>query len=191
MSRIQYIDDVNGNFQEMHGSDGRANVSSRSDERIYYNSRDESQAYSLVFDDAACSAGDFNVSLFNNKADGSHLVIHSIGVNALALAGFKLHLVTGTAGGGAVAATPTNLNQAGTSNAATVTASTVANSDSSPITGLTSSAVLDHASVVASGHEEFRIQDTIRLGQGQGIAIEFDSGANATRAFGVIFFYFE
>jgi len=189
--RIQYIDDVNGNFQEAHGSDGRLNVSSRQDERIYYNSRDKSQAYTMVFDDAACSAGDFNASLFNNSTTGQHLVIHSIGVNALALASFKLHQVTGTAAGGAVAAIPVNLNRAKASNSATVVASNVANSDSSPITGLTSSQVLDHASVSASGHEEFRIADTIRLGQDQGIAIEMESGANATRVFGVIFFYFE
>ncbi len=189
--RIQYIDDVLGNFQEVHGSDSRLNVSSRIDARIYYNSRDQSQSYSLVYDDAACSAGDFNVSLFNTNTAGKHLVVHSIGVNSLAVASFKLHQVTGTAGGGAVSATPVNLNRAGTSNAATVTASTVANSDSSPITGLTSSNVMDHASVVASGHEEFRVADTIRLGQGQGIAVEMDSGANATRVFGVIFFYFE
>jgi len=189
--RIQYIDDVNGNFQEAHGSDGRLNVSSRTDERIYYNSRDKSQSYSLVFDDAACSAGDFNVVLFNTSTIGQHLVIHSVGVNSLAVASFKLHQVTGTAATGAVSATPMNLNRAKASNSASVTASTVVNSDSSPISGITSSGVLDHASVAASGHEEFRIADTIRLGQDQGIAIEMDSGANATRVFGVIFFYFE
>lgn len=189
--RIEYINDENGSLQEAHGSDGRLNVSSRSDERIYYNSRDKSQAYSLVFDDAACTAADFNVVLTNNTTDGKHLVIHSIGVNAIAAASFKLHLVTGTAAGGAVATTPLNMNRAGTSNASATTAFTVANSDSSPISGLTSAGVFDHAVVAANGHEEFRIQDSIRLGQGQSIAIETDTASSGTRVFGVIFFYFE
>lgn len=189
--RIEYINDENGSFQEAHGSDGRLNVSSRTDGRLYYNSRDKSQSYTLLFDDAACTSGDFVTSLFNDSADGKHMIIHSIGINADAAVTMKLHQVSGTAGGGAVAATPVNLNRAGTSNTATVTASTVANSDSSPISGLTSIHVLDHAGIVAGGHEEFRIQDGLRIGQGQGVAIEADTSTAGTRVFGVIFFYFE
>tara|TARA_R110002126_G_scaffold285219_3_gene435392 strand:- start:166 stop:738 length:573 start_codon:yes stop_codon:yes gene_type:complete len=189
--RIEYINDENGSFQEAHGSDGRLNVSSRSDERMYYNSRDKSQTYSLVFDDASCTSGDFNVALCNDSTDGKHMVLHSIGVNADAAVTMKLHLVTGTAGGGAVATLPLNLNRAGTSNAASATASTVVNSDSSPISGLTSAGVFDHAFLQAGGHEEFRIQDSIRLGQGQTVAIEADTATAGTRVAGVIFFYYE
>lgn len=189
--RIEYINDGTGSFQEAHGSDGRLNVSSRQDARIYYNSRDESQAYSLVFDDAACTSGDFNVSLFNNRTDGKHLVLHSVDINADAVVTMKLHIVTGTAGGGAVAATPVNLNRAGTSNTATVTASTVANSDSSPISGLTSAHVLDHVGIAANSHERFKVDDSIRLGQGQGLAVEANTSTAGTRVFGTLFFYFE
>lgn len=188
MSFITFQNDKSGFHETAHGSDGRLNVSARADSRAYYNSRDRKKMYSLVFDDAACSADDFNVSLFNDDAIDK-MVIRSIGVNALAVASFKLHQVTGPAGGGAVAATPVNLHLGEAD--AVVTASTVVNSDNSPISNLTSSAVIDHVSVVASGHEEFRLDDTLRVAKGQGIAIEMDSGANATRVFGVIFFYFE
>ncbi len=188
MALLDFFNDRTGAREVVHGTDGRANVSSRSDSRAYYNSRDQKKTFSLVFDDAACSADDFNVALFNDDV-ADKLVIRSIGVNALAVASFKLHQVTGTAAGGAVAATPVNLHLGEAD--AVVTASTVANSDSSPITNLTSSVVIDHLSVVASGHEEFRLGDTLRLAKGQGIAVEMDSGANATRVFGVIFFYFE
>ena len=183
--------DVTGNNQPIKGSDNRLNVSSRSDGRRYYNSRDLSQTYTLPFDDAACSAGDFNVALFNNRTDGKSMVISVVNVNALAVASFKIHEVTGTAAGGAVATVPYRENRAKTPNAATVTASTVANSDSSPISGLTSAFLVRHVSVVASGSKDVDFGDTWRLGQEQGIAVEMESGANATRVFGSIEFFFE
>lgn len=188
---IEQQNDVTNAKENVKGSDSRLNTSSRSDHRIYYNSRDKSQAFSFPFDDANCSPGDYIASLFNNKTDGSHLVIQRIGVNAEAAASFKLALVTGTAGGGAVAATPFRLNRAGQVNTATVTASTVVDSDTTPITGLSESAVIDHESLTANGHAEFQLNDTLRLGQDQGIAIEHESGSAGTRAFGVVFFYFE
>jgi len=44
----------------------------------------------------------------------------------------------------------------------------------------------------ADGHEELRLNGTLRLGQGQGIAIAAGSTiASGTQLFGVIFFYFE
>lgn len=188
MSLLDYFDDRTGARAVVHGSDGRANVSSRADSRIYYNSRDKKKAFILVFDDAACSADDFNVSLFNNDVSDK-LVVHKVSVNALNVASFKLHQVTGIAAGGAVSATPVNMHLGEAD--AVVTASTVANSDSSPISGLTSSVEIDHVSVVASGNGVMEQGDTIRLAKGQGIAIEMDSGANATRVFGSITFFFE
>jgi len=190
--KLKYSHDKDSTIQEVAGSDGRLNVSSRSDDRIYYNSRDQSQTYSLKFDDANCTAGDFNVVIFNNSTDGKHMVINAIGVNADAGGSVELHLVTGTAAGGAVTTSPINLNRAGTSNAASATASTVVDSDASPITGLTSDGVIDVIALSADGHEELRLNGTLRLGQGQGIAIAAGSTiASGTQLFGVIFFYFE
>ncbi len=190
MPRIQYIDDVTGNLQETHGSDSRFNTSSRSDTRGYYNSRDESESYSLVFDDANCTVGDFCVHLQNTKTDGKHMVIRSASVNSDSNSAFDLVLVTGTAGGGAVAATPLNLNQAGVAKTATATANTVVDSDASPITGLTAGSEFDHVNVAANGHEEFRTEDQIRIGQDQAIGIRNKIGTGVS-CFGIIFFYFE
>lgn len=188
MAFLDFLNDRSGAREVTHGSDGRANVSSRSDSRAYYNSRDQKKMYSLVFDDAACSPGDDLVVLFNNDVTDK-LVVRSVGVNADAAGGFKLKTVTGTAAGGAVSATPVNLHLGEAD--AVVTASTVTNSDSSPISGIADALTVDHASVVANGHEEFRLDDTLRLAKGDGIAVEYDSGSNATKCFGVIFFYFE
>ncbi len=73
---------------------------------------------------------------------------------------------------------------------ATVTASTVVDSDASPITGLTVGSEFDHVNVVANGHEEFRVEDQIRIGQDQAIGIRNKIGTGVS-CFGIIFFYFE
>ncbi len=190
MPRIQYIDDVTGNLQEVHGSDSRFNTSSRSDGRGFYNSRDESESYSFVFDDANCTALDVVAHLQNTKTDGKHMVIRSASVNSDSNSAFSFNLMTGTAGGGAVAATPVNLNQAGVARTATVTANTVVDSDASPITGLTTGSEFDHVNVPANGHEEFRFEDQIRIGQDQAVGIVNKLGTGVS-CFGIIFFYFE
>lgn len=190
MVRVQYIDDIKGNFQEAHGSDSRLNVSSRADGRGYYNSRDESESYVLLFNDANCTAGDEVVHLQNKKTDGKHMVIRSIGINSDSASEWDVVTVTGTASGGNVAATPVNLNFAGVTKSATVTANTVVDSDSTPMDGLTVVDEIDHVAVVASGHEEFRFQDQIRLGEDQAIAVRCKTGTGVS-GFGAIFFYFE
>jgi len=45
--------------------------------------------------------------------------------------------------------------------------------------------------VIAGGHEEFRFQDQVRIGQDQAVAIRMDAGTADSQVFGVIFFYFE
>lgn len=187
---LEATSDNGGNTQPMFGSDNRLNVSSRADGRGYYNSRDESESYSLTFDDANCTTGDYVVYLKNTATDKKHMVIRSTGINSDTASSYTFLRVTGTPAGGAVSATPVLLNQAGVSNIATATASTVVESDVSPISGLSDSSVFDKLNVTAGGHEEFRFQDQIRIGAGQAIAIKARTASSAS-CFGVIFFYFE
>ena len=142
---IQFISDKGDGLSKAKGSDGRLNVSSRSDPRSYYNSRDESQAFSLVWDDASSEAGDFILYWKNTNANGKRLVIESVGFNSELAASFKLHIVSGTASGTTV--TPTCLNRAVPESAAAVAIEAAGTA----ITGLTSSFVIDHASVGADG----------------------------------------
>lgn len=188
--RLNYTDDVKGNIQEVQGSDGRLNVSSRADGRGYYNSRDKSESYTLTFNDAGATIADWVVYLKNDKTDGKHLVIRSASINGEVLSSFELHTVTGTAADGA-SATPLNLNQAGVARSATATAMTVADSETTPIAGLTSAAKIDQLQVVAGGHGEFLLNDQLRIGQDQAIAIKMSAGAANKICSGVIFFYFE
>ncbi len=182
---IGFSSDKTNADETVRGSDGRLNVSTRADARSYYNSRDEKEAYSLVWDDASSEAGEYVLYWKNTDTNGRHLVIGSVGLNSEKAASFKLHVVTGTAAGGA-AATPTNLNRAEPK----VAAATARTADTTPVTTLTSTVEIDHASVEADGHEEFRLQDRLRIGQDGAIAIEYEQG-DTGRTWGVVFGFYE
>ena len=95
---IQFPNDTTGAQEFAHGSDGRLNVSSRVDVRRYYNSRDESESYSLVWDDASTATGDIVLYWKNTNTNGKHLVISSVGINSQYASDWQLKMTTGTAG---------------------------------------------------------------------------------------------
>jgi len=184
--KIDFKNDNTRAMEEMEGSDGRANVSSRADSRGYYNSRDQGLCFSLPYAHTSSEAGEF-VAYWKNTSQTKALIISSAGINADNLSKFKLHYVTGTAAGG-TSATPTNLSSTAP-HAAEATAM-VGGSAATGITGLTSTGVIDCARAGAGGHEEFRLGDRLRLGQNAAIAIEYDAGT-AGDTDGVIFGYYE
>jgi len=186
--KIEFKNDKTRALEEMEGSDGRANVSSRSDRRSYYNSRDEGRTYSLPFDFQSAESGEYAVYWKNTDTNGRDLVIDSVGLNSVLFARLKLHYVTGDAAGG-TSVTPTNLNKSSGNDAAATAME--GGSAASGITGLTSVSVIDFVGVPAAGHEEMRLSDRLRLGQGDAIAIEVDEVASASDVFGVIFGYYE
>jgi hypothetical protein len=186
MARIEYINDVNGSFQEAHGSDNRLNVSARSDNRAYYNSRDSGRCFTLAYDHQSAVAGEYSIYWQNTDTTGRDLVISSVGLNSAEASRIKLQFVTGTAAGGTVV-TPLNTN-GGKSNAASATCRQGASGDA--ITGLTTAGTLDFAYVQATGHEEMRLTDRVRLGQNDAIALRYDEGTTGDFA-GVIFAYYE
>ena len=98
MARIEYVNSVTGSIQEARGTDNRLSVSSRTDSRSYYRSRDDGQAYSLVFDHQSAAAGEYSV-YWQNTSTTMALVIDAIGFNAVQNARIKLWEVTGTAAG--------------------------------------------------------------------------------------------
>ena len=182
---IQYTSDSTGSLEKAQGSDNRFNVSSRSDSRSYYNSRDKAECFSLVWDDATSAAGDHIVYWKNTDTTGKHLVVAAIGLNSANNCSFKLHLVTGTAASGTTVS-PACLNQASPKTAQ----ATAMEAAGTAITGLTSSLVIDHAGCPANSHEEFRLTDRLRIGQDQAIAIEYEQGTTG-RTWGVIFGFYE
>ena len=183
--RIDYSSDRNGGTEEVSGSDKRMNVSARVDSRIYYNSRDEQQAFVLPWDDASSEAGDEVLYWKNDNVLGKHLIITAINVNSEFAASFKLHAVSGTAAGGA-AAIPACLNRA-SPKAAAATARTAV---TGALSGLTSIVELGHISVGADGSGKMDVLDAIRLGQDGAISIEFEQGATS-RTWGTVIGYYE
>ena len=187
ITQIEVKNDNTRAKEDIEGSDGRMNVSSRVDSRSYYNSRDKQQAYSSVFTSNVNEAGEYFAYLKNTDAQGKTLVIESVGINSDSVARIQLDFVTGTAAGG-TATTPTNLN-ATSSNAATATAME-GGAAATGITGLTLDGRVDLAFIPAGGHEEFRLKDRLRLGQNDAIALQVLEGTTADVG-GVVFFYFE
>lgn len=184
MTIISYPDDVTGALSQTHGSDGRLNVSSRSNDRSYYVSRDKGQTYSIVFDDPDCDVADVFFFLQNDSTD-KDLVLTTIGFSATLSGSFKLQFET-VALSGATTLTPVNLNR-NSSNLAVVTC--VGNAI---VTGTSiPDGVIDHVAVEALGHEEMHLNDRVRLGQGDAVSILYDRGAANNIVEGVVYLYFE
>lgn len=197
MANIDYLNDVTGTKEQAHGSDKRLNVSSRIDDRIYYNSRDESEAYSVIFNDAGATSADYLFYMRNTNTNGKHLVVNAVGLNSeVAATKFELLIVTVTTGtdptGGATL-TPTCLNRAAPKSAA-VAAFAPVDSNTTPMINITDGVELDHVGIGAiHGHEELRLNGTLRLGQDVALSIKLSTLPTVTdkNVYGVVFFYFE
>lgn len=183
--RIEYTSDRTGSNEQMKGSDNRANVSSRQNSRGAYSSRNNSLAFSLVWDDASSAAGDFILYLKNTDTTGKTMVLSTVGLNSEQAASFKLHKVTGTAAAGATVA-PFCENQV-TPQVAQALAMEAAGT---PITGLTSDGVFDHVGSGVDGHGEMLMDDRVRVGQDQAIALEYEQGTTG-RTWGRFSVYWE
>ena len=187
MSVQQYYDEITKGLAQVEGTDGRQNVSSRSDNRGYYNSRDKGLAFSAVWEHPSAADGEYSLYIQNTSTTSLTMVIRSVGLNADDKAKFTLERVTGTVAGG-TDVTPANLNDKFPN-----VASAVIKIDASgtAISGLTTAVEIDSARVVAGGHEELRIDDMLRISQNGAVALKLVEGTSTPDAEGVIFFYFE
>jgi len=184
---IGFSNDVTNADEKMRGSDGRANVSSRSDTRAYYNSRDLQEAYSLVWDDASTGTGDYVLYWQNTDTTGKHLVITDVIISSQYGSDWQLQIVTGTAGGGS-SATPSCLNRA----APRVAAATARTAVSSTVTIGAIDVIIEHVAMGAREHAEMHMKDLLRLGQDGAIAIQcilHDTTPGTTE--GTVYGYYE
>ena len=167
---VQITGGDKGDVAGVSPTGNRLNVSSRSDDRIYYVSRDNGDAYSVVSIDTA-AAGEYNF-YFKNISKTQKFYVEAFTLGSAVLAIFKISKVTGTASGTTI--TPTNLNTTSGN-----TADATAMGDAA-VTGLTPAAVIDVISVTADDSKEVRFHDALILGQGEAIAVEYDTGAGGT-----------
>lgn len=185
MATIDYKNDKTRAHEQMEGSDGRANVSSRSDSRAYYNSRDQKQTYSVTFDHQSAVAGEFSVYV-ENTSKTLDLVISEAVINSVEFSRVKMWFVSGTAAGG-TELTPTNLNK-GSSNDSDSLCRQGDSGDS--ITGLTTIGQIALHYIPAANSGEISLHDTVRLGQNDAIAIQYAEGTTGDFA-GHIDMFFE
>lgn len=168
MTQITFPDDVTGAIQITHGSSGRLNVSARADERIFYSSRDDGQAYLWKSVDGAAAAGEYTLYI-KNLSTSKNLIIKDITFSPGVDMTFKIATVTGTAGGTGI--TGFNLNQ-NSGNAADVSAF-----GDAAVTGLTEATVIHNVQVLALTTVTIDFHDALILGQNNNIAIECDVNA--------------
>lgn len=185
MTQINYPNDITGSIQIVHGSDGRLNTSSRSDGRAYYNSRDLGQFYAVPFQDADADAAEF-VVYWQNTDTTKTLVINHVGISSTIAGTFILHKMDGVAGTG-TDIVPINLNFA-SPNAASANAKK--GTGGVGVGGAGTDGIIDVIQVGAGDHGEFDVADTLRLGQNQAIAVEYDRGASSIVE-GVIYGFYE
>lgn len=180
MPRIQYINDETGAFQETHGSDSRLNVSSRSDSRFFYVSRDRGQAYVLRIEDDDAVAGDL-VAYLLNKSKDKRLYIVDIHLNSENAATFKLAFGDSTTATGTTV-TPVNLNKS-SSNDADATAL-----GNGAVGGVAVDTFFATVRVDAGGFEEWDSKDALILGQNDNIVVEYDTGSTGDIEVDIFFF---
>lgn len=168
MTQITFPGDVTGAIQITHGSDGRLNVSSRSDERIFYNSRDVGQTYVWASFDSAAAVDEYTIYV-QNTSTSDNLIIKEVNVHPGVAMTFKISTVTGTAAGTPI--TGYNLNR-NSGNAASANAF-----GDAAVTSLTEEQVIAVAMVPALQSAEIAFHDALILGQNDNIAVECDVNA--------------
>lgn len=180
MPRIQYINDETGSFQETHGSDSRLNVSSRSDARSFYVSRDNGQSYVLHIEDDDAVAGDL-IGYLRNDSKNKRLYVRAIEISCENVSTIKIGFADSTAPTGTLV-TPVNLNRA-SSNDADVTA--VGNG---AVGGAAIETFFDAGRVEAGGEHHFEFNDSLILGQNDAIIVEYDTGTTGDLELEIFFF---
>ena len=186
MARIEYKNDQTRALEESEGSDGRLNVDARSGSLPYHVSKHKGQAYAFVYEHLAGADAEYSFYL-QNTSTSKTMVIESVDINASALCSVKMEVVTGTAAG-AGDVIPRNVNLASANDAVGV----FKQDTGGAITGLTDSgSAIDYIQVGAGGHEELKLNERLRLGQNDAVALEIHSTATTSDVFGVIFFHYE
>ena len=169
-----------GALEQVHGSNTRLNVSSRSDTRDFYVSRDQGQMYVLHVNDDDAAAADIVAYLRNDSPDKS-MFIRDIHLGTQNAATFLFAFGDSTAASG-TGVTPVNLNKA-SSNAANVTAF-----GNGAVGGVAASTTFSGVRVGAAGFEEWH-QDGLILGQNDNLVITLEAISSTGDIEVDIFFY--
>ena len=176
------IEDGVGSGQQVGVSPtgNRLNVSSRSDERIYYVSRDNGSSYTVLSIDTPSGAGEYNF-YFQNNSTSEKFYIKEITIGTIGAASFKISKVSGTATGTTI--TPTNMNFISGNIASATTMGNGA------VGGLSETAVIETVILSANSTDHIDFHDALILGQSDAIAVETDTFSSGAVHISVVGFF--
>lgn len=180
------IEDGAGNSYKVKvTSSNKMNVSGRVAPRISYASRDHGYAWSTVAEDANPTAGEYKIWMQNDLETA--MVIHRITTFAVGAAtSWKLWRVTGT-GATASAIVPVSLNTAILS-----AAGMTIKGGAGDVTGLTVASVaplIFWGNGPAYSTVHVPLEDALRLGTNQAIAIEVEASTDALVAVSILCYH--
>jgi hypothetical protein len=147
----------------------RLDVSARSNNRIFYASRDDGLAYRAVYAGMTLAAGDICAYL-KNTSSTRFLFVNHIELNAVQAVTWKVFQVTGTAADGELI-TPSELNLS-----KAIPAEAIAMAGDTTISALSFTTLLGVYRTGAGSGSEFEFHDALILGPGDAIAVEYDAG---------------
>jgi hypothetical protein len=177
------IEDGRGTGQTVgvSATGNRLSVSSRADERIYYVSRDNGDAYSFISIDVPGADGEHNFYI-KNTSTTQKLYIKEVTISHQTLGTFKINKMSGTATGTSFSGTNLNFLSGNTAAAQLVGNGSVA--------GATSTSTIWAGQVNKDVSKVIDFHDSLILGQGDAIGIQtVIRGAAVTANFNVVGFY--
>lgn len=175
------IKDGRGRGYDASVSDvNRLNVSSKSQARSFYISRDDGLTFNLISTDAGAAAGDL-IFYLKNTSSTRNIHLDRIEYHSANAAVWKVWQVTGTGSGTAI--TPSNLNLTSSKTAE------AAGLGNGAITGLTTGDQMGTHRNGADGHGDMTFEGALILGPNDAIAVEYDTGTTGAAEIEAIFWY--
>ena len=162
-------------------SDNRMDVSSKSNPRPYYVSRDKGLVFNCTSDYTPSAAGEY-VFYIKNTSSTKILFLHGIEYHSVENVKWKVFQVDGTASGTTL--TPANLNLGSGLPAEALCLGNAA------ITGINTIAQIGTHRTQALGEAGMEFSDALILTPGTAVSVEYDTGTVGNMELDV-FFYFE
>ena len=166
------INDPDGRAAGVSLTGNRLDVSARGDDRIYYVSRDDGEAYSITSADSPSAANEYNL-FFKNKSPTKNFVITEFLLTSAILTIFKISTVTDVTAATGATIVPVNLNitSGNTADATCLGNGAVAN--------LVEKDVIYTIAVGPDEWEHYATHGALILGKDDAIAVEYDVGAGS------------
>ncbi len=166
------IDDGGKNGSVSVSNTQRLDVSARSADRTYYESRDEGSVYTLSIEDAGAVANEETVWL-KNTSTTKDMIIDTISIGSVAITTWRLKFATFTTQPTGTTVTATNLNRASSNTAAAECLGGAAG-----VSNVIDGPTIAFFNCDAGSETIWDTKEALRLGQDDQIAIECETSGD-------------